>query len=116
MIPDDNPFANDDPGSGSSPFGDAGHVTCCKCGGSIPREEASYKIKTSASGWSVLGSLFLWGPVLGSFLAEDKQHRGYYCALCLRLDHEKERRMKIILFVAVVLIVLLLILLFVLGK
>jgi len=107
MIPHDNPFADDDLGSCSSPFGVPDQVVCCKCGGTVPREDASYKIKTGPSWWSIL----LWGPLLGLILGDDQQKRGYYCPLCLRLFLQEERRRRILVIAIVVVLVVLIVLL-----
>ena len=107
MQSDDNPFAEmDEMGPGSSPFGAADHVVCCKCGGSVPREDAAFKIKTGPSWYSVL----LWGPLWGLFMSDDQQHRGYYCPLCLRLFQQEERRKRILAGLVMVVIIVLIIL------
>ena len=108
MQSEDNPFADlEDMGPGSSPFGAIDHVICCKCGGSVPREDAAFKIKTGPSWWSIL----IWGPIWGLILGDDHQKRGYYCPLCLRLFQLEERRKKFIVVAAVVALVLLIVLL-----
>jgi len=102
MQPDENPFADiDDMGPGSSPFGAADHVVCCKCGGSVPREDAAFKIKTGPS-W---GGILLWGPIWGLILGDEQKKRGFYCPLCLRLYLQEERRKKMLVSVAIVAIV-----------
>jgi hypothetical protein len=106
MNPHDNPFAFDDENSGSSPFGTPDQVVCCKCGGTVPREDATFKVKSGTSWWSIL----FWGPILGLILGDDKQERGNYCPLCLQLFRRDERRKKILVTVALVVIVVLTIL------
>jgi hypothetical protein len=109
MLPEDNPFANDDLGAGSYPFGTADQVVCCRCGGSVPREEASFKVKSGPSWGSFLWKVLFWGPIgallFGPLFEDDKQERGYYCPLCLHWFRREERRKKILTVVFIVVIV-----------
>jgi hypothetical protein len=111
VLPQENPFADDDAEPSSSPFGDAGHVTCCRCGGALPREQAAYKVKTVGQNW---WTLLIWGPLLGSIMSDERQERGYYCPLCLRLYLAQERRRRQITTAALIIVLILILVLFLL--
>jgi hypothetical protein len=109
MSDDANPFDSELEGS---PFGDPRHVICSQCGGEVPREEASFKVKTI--GYQDWGSLLVLGP-FGSVMAEEKQQRGYYCSLCLRLLQERERRKRMFELLAIAGIIIVLVVWYLVG-
>jgi hypothetical protein len=61
-------------------FGGAGHVICCRCGQTVPREDAQFVMESAA------GEKILFDPLVNS----------YACPPCfLRVRHEQHKRLRI---------------------